>query len=147
MIFTGVRTTCPPPPPSGSAHGSRVGVRYVKNVRLQLRLNTQLKIHVCQRNSLTDGIDSRTTVTEREILVGLQRQTTIYLIPKNTMLSLTMHTSFTLCTLGNFSWFVSKSTFSTTSNRNTIRVSNGFDPYQARRFVGLDLCPNCLEKY
>ena len=28
---------------------------------------------------------------------------------------------------------------------NTNRVSNGLDPDQTRRFVGLDLGPNCLQ--
>ena len=32
------------------------------------------------------------------------------------------------------------------SVRNTIRVSNSLDPDQARRFVGPDLGPNCLQK-
>ena len=46
----------------------------------------------------------------------------------------------TLCLLGNFSYFFfvcrffSKSTFSKNSFRNTISVSNGLDPDQARRF-------------
>ena len=30
--------------------------------------------------------------------------------------------------------------------RNTIRVSNSWDPNQTRRFVGPDLGPNCLQK-
>ena len=30
--------------------------------------------------------------------------------------------------------------------RNTIRVSNSLDPDQARRFVGPDLGPNCLQR-
>ena len=30
--------------------------------------------------------------------------------------------------------------------RNTIRVSNSLDPGQARRFVGPDLGPNCLQR-
>ena len=29
---------------------------------------------------------------------------------------------------------------------NTIRVSNDFDPDQARHFVGPDLGPNCLQR-
>ena len=29
---------------------------------------------------------------------------------------------------------------------NTIRVSNSLDPDQARRFVGPDLGPNCLQR-
>ena len=36
------------------------------------------------------------------------------------------------------------STFSKNSFRNTIRVSNSFDPHQAQHFVGPDLGPNCL---
>ena len=39
-----------------------------------------------------------------------------------------------------------KSTFWKTSFRNTIRVSNSLDPDQARRFVGPDLDPNCLQR-
>ena len=31
-------------------------------------------------------------------------------------------------------------------NKNTIRMSNSSDPDQARRFVGPDLGPNCLQK-
>ena len=42
--------------------------------------------------------------------------------------------------------FLSKSTFSTDSFRNTIRVSNGLDPDQNRRFVGSDLCLNCFQR-
>ena len=44
--------------------------------------------------------------------------------------------------------FFSKSfaSFSKTSFRNPIRVSNGLDPDQARRFVGPDLGPNCLQR-
>ena len=30
--------------------------------------------------------------------------------------------------------------------QNTIRVSNGLDPYQYRHFVGSDLSPNCFAK-
>ena len=30
--------------------------------------------------------------------------------------------------------------------RNTIKVSNSMDPDQARRFVGPDLGPNCLQR-
>ena len=40
-----------------------------------------------------------------------------------------------------------KLTFSKTPFRNTIRVSNSLDPDQARRFVGPDLDPNCLQSY
>ena len=32
------------------------------------------------------------------------------------------------------------------SFRNTLRVSNILDPYQARRFVGPDMVQNCLQK-
>ena len=35
--------------------------------------------------------------------------------------------------------------FKTNRFRNTIRVSNSLDPDQARRFVGPDLGPNCLQ--
>ena len=42
--------------------------------------------------------------------------------------------------------FFSKSFFSKTSFRNTIRMSNSLDPDQAPHFVGPDLGPNCLEK-
>ena len=48
--------------------------------------------------------------------------------------------SFTVCRL------FSTSTFSKNYFRNTIRVSNSLDPYQARHFVWLDLDPNCLQK-
>ena len=56
--------------------------------------------------------------------------------------------------LGNFScfflsfavvlFFFSKLTFEKNSFRYAIRMSNSLDPDQARRFVGPDLCPNCL---
>ena len=36
--------------------------------------------------------------------------------------------------------------FSIKSFRNTIRVSNSFDPDQAQCFVGPDLDPNCLQR-
>ena len=36
--------------------------------------------------------------------------------------------------------------FSKHSFRNTIRVSNGLDPDQGRRFVGPCLGPNCLQR-
>ena len=56
----------------------------------------------------------------------------------------------TLCILGDFALssadFFSKLTFSKISFRNTIRVSNRLDPDQARRFVGPDLGPNCLQR-
>ena len=63
-----------------------------------------------------------------------------------------MISALTHCMLDNFAIFFltyadffSKSTFSK-KFRHTIRVSNGVDPDQARRFVGLDLSPNCLQK-
>ena len=40
----------------------------------------------------------------------------------------------------------SKINFLKNSFRNTIRVSISLDPDQARRFVGPDLGPNCLQK-
>ena len=40
----------------------------------------------------------------------------------------------------------SKSTFSKKYFRNANRVSNSFDPDQARRYVGPDLGPNCLKR-
>ena len=43
-------------------------------------------------------------------------------------------------------WFFSKSTFLKNSFRNTIRVSNSLDPYQAWHFVRPDLGPNCLQR-
>ena len=60
----------------------------------------------------------------------------------------------TLSMLGNFAcfflvcgfFFFFKSTFSKKSFRNTIRVSNSLDPDQARRYVELDLGPNCLQR-
>ena len=53
--------------------------------------------------------------------------------------------------LGNFAFLLSvisflKLTFAKKSFRNTIRVSNSLDPNQARRFVGPDLKPNCLQR-
>ena len=57
------------------------------------------------------------------------------------------------CILGNFSCFLlsadffsSKLTFGKNSFRNTIRMSNSFDPDPAQRFVGPDLVPNCLPR-
>ena len=58
----------------------------------------------------------------------------------------------TISLLSNFSCFVvcclffSKSTFKINSFRNTIRVSNSFDPDQAQYFVGPDMGPNFLQK-
>ena len=42
--------------------------------------------------------------------------------------------------------FLTKSTFSKNSFRNTISVSNSLDPDQAQHSVGPDLGPNCLQK-
>ena len=42
--------------------------------------------------------------------------------------------------------FFSKSTFSKNSFRNTIRVTKSLDQDQARRRVGPDLSPNCLQR-
>ena len=42
-------------------------------------------------------------------------------------------------------FFLSKSTFSKISFRNTIRMSNSLDPDPARLYVGFDLNPNCLQ--
>ena len=56
----------------------------------------------------------------------------------------------TLCMLGNFAcFFVVCGFFNTCSKnsfRNTVSVSNSLDPDQARRFVGPDLGPNCLQR-
>ena len=41
--------------------------------------------------------------------------------------------------------FFQKEMFSKNSIRNTITVSNSLDPDQARRYVGPDLDPNCLQ--
>ena len=41
--------------------------------------------------------------------------------------------------------FFSKSNFSKNSFRNSVRLSNKLDPYQARRYVGSDLGSNCLQ--
>ena len=67
--------------------------------------------------------------------------------------SLSFGGELTLCMLGNFYmlfcclWiFFFKSTFSKTSFRNTIRLSNSLDPDQARHYVGPDLGPNCLQR-
>ena len=55
--------------------------------------------------------------------------------------------------LGNFACFLAsaclffKFTFSNSSLRNTIRVSNSLDQDQARCFVGPELGPNCLQRY
>ena len=42
--------------------------------------------------------------------------------------------------------FFSKSTFMKNYFTNTIRVSNSLDPDVARRFVGPDLGPDCLQR-
>ena len=62
-----------------------------------------------------------------------------------------MMDTLTFCMMGNFHAFLSsadffKITFSKTSFKNTIRVSNGLDPDQDRRFVGPDLGTNCLQR-
>ena len=60
--------------------------------------------------------------------------------------------SYTLCLQGNLQCFLSsadifsKSTFSKISFRNTTKVSKSLDPDQARRVVGPDLGPNCLQR-
>ena len=45
-----------------------------------------------------------------------------------------------------FVLFFQNQLFSNNSFKNTIRVPNGSDPDQARRFVGPDLVPNCLQR-
>ena len=57
----------------------------------------------------------------------------------------------TLCMLGNFSSFCRlqlffKICFSKKISRHSIRLSNGWDPDQVRRFVGPDLGLNCLQR-
>ena len=60
----------------------------------------------------------------------------------------------THCILGNFSCFLSSADFffqnyffeEKKSFSNTIRISNSFDPDQARRFVGPDQGLNCLQR-
>ena len=42
-------------------------------------------------------------------------------------------------------FFFSKSTYAENSFRNTIRLSNSFDPDQDRQNVGPDLGHNCLQ--
>ena len=42
--------------------------------------------------------------------------------------------------------FFQNKLFSKNSSRNTISVSNSLGPDQARRFVGPDLGPNCLQR-
>ena len=51
-----------------------------------------------------------------------------------------LHAFFAVC------WIFSKSTFSNNYFRNIISVSNRLNPDQARRFVGPDLGPNCLQR-
>ena len=51
------------------------------------------------------------------------------------------------CFLSSAVFFFSKSTFSKNSFRNVMKVSNSMDPDLARRFVGPDLGPNCLQSY
>ena len=61
--------------------------------------------------------------------------------------------ALTLCMLGNFACFFVicsgfvffQINFFKKSIRNTIRVSNSFDPDQAGHFVGPDLDTNCLQ--
>ena len=55
--------------------------------------------------------------------------------------------NLTLRILGNFMLLLLSSVivFSKISFRNTIRVSNSWDPDQDRHFVGPDLGPNCLQ--
>ena len=54
--------------------------------------------------------------------------------------------------LGNFAYFLSSADFfkmnfsKKNSFRNTIRVLNSLDSHQARRNVGPDLGPNCLQR-
>ena len=43
-------------------------------------------------------------------------------------------------------FFLSQSTFSKNSFRNTFSVSNSLEPDQVRHFVVPDLGPNCLQK-
>ena len=49
-------------------------------------------------------------------------------------------------TRGQVCGLFSKSAFSKNSFRNNTRVSNRLDQDQARRFVGPDLGPNCLQR-
>ena len=54
-----------------------------------------------------------------------------------------------LCMLGNVNCMLflsSSDCFRNNYFRNTIRVSNSLDPDQARRFVGPELGPNCLQR-
>ena len=61
----------------------------------------------------------------------------------------------TLCMLGNFACFLSYAEFffqniflrKIISGMYIIRVSNSLDTDQVRRFVGPDLCPNCLQRF
>ena len=67
--------------------------------------------------------------------------------PECTPYALNPMSDFTLCLLGNFFMlFLSKSTFSKNSFRNTITVSNNLVPDQARHIVGPDLGQNCLQR-
>ena len=45
-----------------------------------------------------------------------------------------------------FEIFLTKSSFSKNSFRNTFRMSNSFDPDHARHSVGRDLGSNCLQR-
>ena len=53
---------------------------------------------------------------------------------------------FQLCMVFCRLTIFSKSNFTKNSCKNTTRVSKGLDQDQARRFVGPDLGPNCLQK-
>ena len=67
--------------------------------------------------------------------------------PECTPYALNPMSDFTLCLLGNFFMlFLSKSTFSKNSFRNTITVSNNSVPDQAQHIVGPDLGQNCLQR-
>ena len=50
------------------------------------------------------------------------------------------------CFLVSSADFFQKITFSKSSFRNTIRVSNGLDADQDQLSVGPDLSPNCLQR-
>ena len=59
------------------------------------------------------------------------------------------HTLAYRCMLGNIVSLLSSAVFfflQKSSFRNSIRVSNSLDPDQARRKVGPDLDPNCLDR-
>ena len=56
--------------------------------------------------------------------------------------------SFTLCKQGNFYALLSAAELfpKSTSSKNYFRVSNSFDPDQAKHFVGPDLGPNSFQR-